>query len=106
MFTFSIRKGSISSITSPTPPHHDSSNTVIPPPGLVEVLKAEVLSLKARAAEMERECNVFLQNVLLNEKLTLLCIDFQKQQQCNKYKAELIQFRKENNLPLDDIDDG
>jgi hypothetical protein len=36
-------------------------------------------------------------------------IDFQKQQQCNKYKNELIQYRKENNLPLDDItaiDDG
>ncbi|CAO3630109.1 unnamed protein product [Mucor hiemalis] len=60
-----------------------------PPPGLVDVLKAEVNSLRIRAAEMEREY-------------------FQKQQQCNKYKNELILYRKENNLPLDDIvaDDG
>lgn len=27
-----------------------------PPPGLVDVLKAEVNSLRIRAAEMEREC--------------------------------------------------
>ncbi|KAI8639116.1 hypothetical protein BD408DRAFT_276816 [Parasitella parasitica] len=57
------------------------------PPGLVEVLKHELVSLRARALEMEKEYN-------------------QKHQQCNKYKSELIQFRKENNLPVEDIDDG
>ncbi|KAG2234511.1 hypothetical protein INT48_007324 [Thamnidium elegans] len=60
------------------------------PSGLVDVLKAEVNSLRQRALEMEKEF-------------------IQKQQQCNKYKNELIHYRKENNLPLDDItaaDDG
>ncbi|GAA5805444.1 hypothetical protein EDC94DRAFT_582844 [Helicostylum pulchrum] len=58
------------------------------PSALVDVLKAEVNHLRQRALEMEKEF-------------------IQKQQQCNKYKNELIHYRKENNLPLDDItDDG
>ncbi|KAI8975577.1 hypothetical protein BDF20DRAFT_879406 [Mycotypha africana] len=55
--------------------------------GLIEMLKAEVRTLKAKAAEMEREY-------------------FSKQQQCNKYRRELLQHRKENNLSTDDMDDG
>ncbi|CEP18416.1 hypothetical protein [Parasitella parasitica] len=51
------------------------ADPVLPaPPGLVEVLKHELTSLRARALEMEKE--------------------------------ELIQFRKEYNLPVEDIDDG
>lgn len=33
-------------------------------------------------------------------------VDYQKHQQCNKYKTELIQYRRENNIPLEDMDDG
>ncbi|KAK4511014.1 Polynucleotide 5'-hydroxyl-kinase grc3 [Mucor velutinosus] len=57
------------------------------PPGLVEVLRYELTNLRARAMEMEKEY-------------------YQKHQQCHKYKTELIQFRRENKLPLEDIDDG
>ncbi|KAI9336588.1 hypothetical protein BD770DRAFT_243985 [Pilaira anomala] len=67
-----------------------ANDTTPQPTGLVDVLKAEVNYLRQRALEMEKEY-------------------IQKQQQCNKYKNELIQYRKENNLPLDDItaaDDG
>ncbi|KAI8072458.1 hypothetical protein BC940DRAFT_292648 [Gongronella butleri] len=51
---------------------------------LVDMLLAEVTNLKAKTSEMEKE---FLQ----------------KAQQCNKYKSELVQFRKQNGLPIDDI---
>ncbi|ORZ02219.1 hypothetical protein BCR43DRAFT_448961 [Syncephalastrum racemosum] len=55
-----------------------------PPTGLIEVLRAEITALKGRASEMEKE--------YLN-----------KMQQCNKYKSELVQFRKQHDLPTDDI---
>ncbi|KAL7335748.1 hypothetical protein PS15p_201174 [Mucor circinelloides] len=64
------------------------ADPVLPvPPGLLEVLRFELINLRARALEMEKEYH-------------------QKHQQSNRYRAELIQFRKENNLPLEDMDDG
>ncbi|KAI9030003.1 hypothetical protein CLU79DRAFT_733646 [Phycomyces nitens] len=65
-------------------PHSPGALGEAPPTGLIEVLKAEVGVLKSKAVEMEREYMA-------------------KYQQCNKYKSELIQLRKENNLPIDDI---
>ncbi|KAI8339133.1 hypothetical protein BC941DRAFT_422197 [Chlamydoabsidia padenii] len=64
--------GSISS------PYGDPSSSTI------EILLAEVASLKNKTSEMEKE---FLH----------------KAQQCNKYKGELVQFRKQNNMSTDDI---
>ncbi|CAO3649169.1 unnamed protein product [Mucor fragilis] len=65
-----------------------ASDAMLPaPPGLVEVLRYELINLRARALEMEKEY-------------------YQKHQQCNKYKTELIQYRRENNIPLEDMDDG
>ncbi|KAI8365921.1 uncharacterized protein BYT42DRAFT_588220 [Radiomyces spectabilis] len=54
------------------------------PSGLVETLLAEIASLKNKTNEMEKE---FLS----------------KTQQCNKYKSELLQFRKQHKMPTDDI---
>ncbi|KAI8091008.1 uncharacterized protein B0P05DRAFT_528388 [Gilbertella persicaria] len=73
---------------SPTTPRSlPSSPVMIESPGIAESLRAEVLYLKAKAAEMEKE---FLK----------------KHQQCIKYKQEIIQFRKQSNIPIDDMDDG
>ncbi|SAL95616.1 hypothetical protein [Absidia glauca] len=55
-----------------------------PASSTIEMLLAEVASLKNRTNEMEKE---FLH----------------KAQQCNKYKGELVQFRKQNNMSTDDI---
>ncbi|KAL7331674.1 hypothetical protein PS15p_203834 [Mucor circinelloides] len=84
---------------------HDSTNTLSPgpvspvipkkwnsssgsvneaPPGTAEMLLSEIAVLKNRTTEMEKE-------FLL------------KMQQCNKYKSELIQFRKQAGLSTDDI---
>ncbi|KAI8146466.1 hypothetical protein BJV82DRAFT_598643 [Fennellomyces sp. T-0311] len=52
--------------------------------GLIEVLRAEITSLKSKTVEMEKEYLI-------------------KTQQCNKYKSELIQFRRQNDMPTDDI---
>ncbi|KAI9269063.1 hypothetical protein BDA99DRAFT_503432 [Phascolomyces articulosus] len=64
--------------------HSTSSNPDMPPTGLIEVLRAEITALKNKTMEMEKE--------YLN-----------KTQQCNKYKSELIQFRKQNDMSTDDI---
>ncbi|CAO0794465.1 unnamed protein product [Mucor circinelloides] len=84
---------------------HDSANTLSPgpvspvipkkwnsssgsvneaPSGTAEMLLSEIAVLKNRTTEMEKE-------FLL------------KMQQCNKYKSELIQFRKQAGLSTDDI---
>ncbi|CAO3589701.1 unnamed protein product [Absidia cylindrospora] len=55
-----------------------------PSSSMVEMLLAEVASLKSKTAEMEKE-------FLL------------KTQQCNKFKGELVQFRKQSNMSTDDI---
>ncbi|RCI06071.1 hypothetical protein CU098_013416 [Rhizopus stolonifer] len=52
--------------------------------GTAEMLLSEIAVLKSKTTEMEKE-------FLL------------KMQQCNKYKSELIQFRKQSGLPTDDI---
>ncbi|KAI7866452.1 hypothetical protein BDF14DRAFT_1743653 [Spinellus fusiger] len=65
-------------------PHSPGPLGELPPTGLMEVLRSEVTSLKSKAVEMEREY-------------------IAKYQQCNRYKTELVQLRKENHLPLDDI---
>lgn len=49
---------------------------------------------------------VYIYMLYCQINLTMKGVDHQKHQQSNKYKAELIQFRKENNLPLEDMDDG
>ncbi|KAL1930255.1 hypothetical protein VTP01DRAFT_1409 [Rhizomucor pusillus] len=65
-------------------PHSTGAPVEGPPTGLIEVLRAEIAALKNKTAEMQKE---FMSKV----------------QQCNKYKSELIQFRKQNNMPIDDI---
>ncbi|KAI8076820.1 uncharacterized protein BX664DRAFT_344035 [Halteromyces radiatus] len=62
----------------------NSSGYNDPSSSMIEMLLAEVASLKSKTSEMEKE---FLH----------------KTQQCNKYKVELVQFRKQNNMPIDDI---
>ncbi|KAF7722063.1 hypothetical protein EC973_003745 [Apophysomyces ossiformis] len=66
------------------PSHSPGASGDLPPTGLIEVLKAEVASLKNKTIDMEKE--------FLN-----------KYHQCNKYKTELIHFRKEHNMSTDDI---
>ncbi|KAL9540048.1 hypothetical protein MBANPS3_009904 [Mucor bainieri] len=56
------------------------------PSGTAEMLLSEIAVLKNRTTEMEKECKFLL-----------------KMQQCNKYKSELIQFRKLAGLSTDDI---
>ncbi|KAF1799741.1 hypothetical protein V8B55DRAFT_1541142 [Mucor lusitanicus] len=80
----------VSATTAATaiPSSRQMADSMLPaPPGLVEVLRYELINLRARALEMEKEY-------------------YQKHRQCNKYKTELIQFRREHNLPLEDMDDG
>ncbi|KAG0172269.1 hypothetical protein DFQ28_006742 [Apophysomyces sp. BC1034] len=66
------------------PTHSPGTSGDLPPTGLVEVLKAEVATLKNKTIDMEKE--------FIN-----------KYQQCNKYKSELVHFRKEHNMTTDDI---
>ncbi|KAI8969156.1 hypothetical protein BDF20DRAFT_147541 [Mycotypha africana] len=64
-----------------------STGSVVETPqsaGTAEMLISEIAILKSRTTEMEKE-------FLL------------KMQQCNKYKSELVQFRKQAGLPVDDI---
>ncbi|CAO3623701.1 unnamed protein product [Cunninghamella echinulata] len=61
-----------------------SSSFNDPSSNMIEMLLAEVASLKNKTSEMEKEY-------------------IHKTQQCNKYKTEIIQFRKQNNLSVDDI---
>ncbi|KAI8880909.1 hypothetical protein K501DRAFT_254166 [Backusella circina FSU 941] len=58
----------------------------IPPPlGVVDVLKSEIGALKCKLYEMDKEYNL-------------------KQHQCDKYRQELIQFRKEYDMDLNGLD--
>lgn len=66
------------------------------------MLLSEIAVLKNRTTEMEKECmshtliNWFVFNYLFHVVLL-------KMQQCNKYKSELVHFRKQAGLPVDDI---
>ncbi|CAO3645220.1 unnamed protein product [Cunninghamella blakesleeana] len=63
---------------------NNSSTFNDPSSNMIEMLLAEVATLKNKTIEMEKEY-------------------IHKTQQCNKYKTEIIQFRKQNNLAVDDI---
>ncbi|KAI9495710.1 hypothetical protein BDB00DRAFT_813177 [Zychaea mexicana] len=65
-------------------PHATGANPDVPPTGLIEVLRAEITALKNKTMEMEKEY-------------------LSKTQQCNKYKSELVQFRKQNDMSTEDI---
>lgn len=76
-----------------------------PPTGLIEVLRAEITALKGRTADMEKECkrkNSYGEGTV-HELICPPVLDLNKMQQCNKYKSELVQFRKQHDLPTDDI---
>lgn len=64
------------------------------------MLLTEIAILKNKTTEMEKECktnrNIFFPFINLSKVLIKL-------QQCNKYKSELIQLRKQVGLPTDDI---
>ncbi|KAI7902370.1 uncharacterized protein BX663DRAFT_510890 [Cokeromyces recurvatus] len=55
--------------------------------GTTDALKVELMNLKTRTIEMEKEY-------------------LQKYEQCNKYRNELIQFRKKYSLLVTDLEDG
>lgn len=71
------------------------------------MLLAEVASLKNRTNEMEKECKWFYipSTYTVNDHAYPLSLHIvlHKAQQCNKYKGELVQFRKQNNMSTDDI---
>lgn len=68
--------------------------------GTAEILLSEIAVLKSKTTEMEKECKctVVLTYLKLIHRLVLL-----KMQQCNKYKSELIHFRRQAGLSTDDI---
>ncbi|ORZ23989.1 hypothetical protein BCR42DRAFT_401997 [Absidia repens] len=74
----SAKKWNVPSASSSSSVYNDPSSSMI------EMLLAEMTTLKNKSSDMERE-------FLL------------KTQQCNKYKGELVQFRKQYNMPTDDI---
>ncbi|KAI9313501.1 hypothetical protein BX666DRAFT_1977081 [Dichotomocladium elegans] len=66
--------------------HATGSPSDIPSAGLIEFLRAENVALRNKTMEMEREY-------------------MSKMQQCNRHKSELLQFRRQNDLPTDDLTD-
>ncbi|CAO3593982.1 unnamed protein product [Absidia cylindrospora] len=74
----SAKKWNVPSASNSSSSYNDPSSSMI------EMLLAEMTTLKNKCSEMEKE---FLH----------------KTQQCNKYKGELVQFRKQCHMPADDI---
>ncbi|CAG8838696.1 26694_t:CDS:2, partial [Racocetra persica] len=69
------------------PPHSSSPTSPdfgVASQGVVEVLKAELNSLRTRAAEIEKEY-------------------IAKSSQATRFKNELIELRKKSGLPVDDL---
>lgn len=66
------------------------------------MLLTEIAILKNKTTEMEKECKTN-RNTLFFFPFINLSKVLIKLQQCNKYKSELIQLRKQVGLPTDDI---